>query len=172
MKLRPPTLAITDPATSRRKSRIGGSEGSSHVEFALSVIPLVMLLLCVMELGLALYNYEVVSESARAGARYAMVHGSTCVLPNGNSCWDQATGNTGLQAVVRGYSYPGMNSNNLIATASYSKAPGAAKCLTSGCTGAGDQVTVTVSYTYNFIIPLFTTKSLTMASNSAMIISQ
>jgi Flp pilus assembly protein TadG len=193
MKLSVPSLDITSPtiktpahwvpasllrpwcavsATPHLKSRIGGSGGASLVEFALSVIPLLMLLIGLMELGLALYSYEVVNESARAGARYAMVHGSTCLLPNGASCWDQATGNAGLQAVVRSYAFPGMNPNNLLVTASYSKAPGAPKCVTSGCTGAGDQVTVTVSYSSQLILPFRPSKALTLVSSSAMIISQ
>lgn len=145
-------------------------EGSLLVEFALTIIILVQLMFGVMQLCLAFYSYEVVNEYARAGARYAMVHGSNCLLPSTSSCYNDT--NAGLQTVVQNFAYPGINANNIVVTATNTFAPGRTSCLTAGCKGAGDQITVNVAYSYKLPIPLIPVKAFTMSSSSTMIISQ
>ncbi len=145
-------------------------EGSSIIEFILVFLVVMELLFGVMQLCLALYSYEVISEYARTGARYAMVHGSTCLLANGSSCSNDTSAE--LQAVIRSIHYPGIVAGNVVVTASNTFAPGRTTCLTAGCLGAGDQITVNVSYAYRLSIPFIPAKSWTMSSNSTMIISQ
>jgi len=50
--------------------------GQSLIEFALSGLFLVTLLLGVVEIGRLVLVYTTVANAARAGARYAIVHGS------------------------------------------------------------------------------------------------
>jgi Flp pilus assembly protein TadG len=147
-------------------------DASSIVEFALITAVVMSLLLGVMQICLAFYTYEVINEYARAGARYAIVHGSNCAFPNGSSCQAGTGSNPTLQTVVRGFGYSGINSSNVTVTSSNTHAPGQTSCLTTGCLGTGDQVTVTVTYAYKLAVPYLPTKSWTMSSSSTMIISQ
>lgn len=58
------------------RTRRRPNEGQTLVEFAL-VIPIMLLfLLGIVDLGRGIYIYSVVSNVAREGARYAIVHGS------------------------------------------------------------------------------------------------
>lgn len=145
-------------------------DGSSIVEFILVFLVVMELLFGVMQLCLAFYSYEVISEYARAGARYAMVHGSTCLLANGSSCYNDTDAE--LQAVIRSINYPGITTSNVVVTAGHTFAPGRTSCLTASCLGAGDQITVNVAYAYKLSIPFIPAKSFTMSSTSTMIISQ
>jgi hypothetical protein len=155
----------------RRVSRARRDQGSSIVEFALTIVVVMSLLLGVMQICLAFYTYEVMNEYARAGARYAIVHGSNCLLPGGGNC-QAGQGAPSVSTVVQGYNYPGIKPASLTVTPSNTFAPGQTKCLTTGCLGTGDQVTVTVSYTYKLAVPFIPSKSWTMSSSSTMIISQ
>jgi Flp pilus assembly protein TadG len=155
-----------------RKGRRGArdDEGSSIIEFALVAAIVVELMFGVMQLCLAFYSYEVINEYARAGARYAMVHGSSCLLPNGSSCYNDT--NAALQTVVQNINFPGINASNIVVTATNTFAPGRTSCLTASCKGTGDQITVNVAYTYKLSIPFIPATSWTMSSTSTMIISQ
>ena len=53
------------------------SRGSTLIEFALCAFLLVILLLSVVEMGRMILVYTTVTNAARAGSRYAIVHGST-----------------------------------------------------------------------------------------------
>lgn len=54
----------------------GRVRGSSLVEFSVSVFVLLMVLFGVIELQRMLFVYNTLADSARAGVRYAIVHGS------------------------------------------------------------------------------------------------
>ena len=145
-------------------------QGSSIVEFALTFIVVMALIFGVIQLCYAFYTYQVMNEYARAGARYAIVHGLNCTLPSNASCFNDSSAE--LQTVVRNYGYPGINPNNLTVTKANTFAPGQTACLTAGCAGTGDQITVTVTYPYTLSIPFIPSKFWTMSSSSTMIISQ
>jgi Flp pilus assembly protein TadG len=146
-------------------------QGSSIVEFALTFIVVMGLLFGVMQLCLAFYTYQVINEYAREGARYAIVHGSNCFLANGTtSCYNDS--NAELQTVVQNYGYPGITASNVNVTKTNTFAPGQTACLTAGCQGTGDQITVTVTYPYTLSVPFIPSKTWTMSSTSTMIISQ
>src|SRR4051812_38686345 len=67
-------------AAVRRRSNRG--RGQAVSEFAL-VFPLFLLLvLVVVDLARAIYVYAVISDAAREGARYAIVHGSESATDN------------------------------------------------------------------------------------------
>src|SRR5437870_2504551 len=70
---------------------IRGEAGQSTVEFALILLLFLMVILGIFEGSRLIFNYNIVSEAAREGVRYAMVRGSACVLPDGSSCTASAT---------------------------------------------------------------------------------
>jgi Flp pilus assembly protein TadG len=55
----------------------GAQRGETLVEFSLSLTVLLMTLLGTMEFGLAVFRYNIVSDLAQEGARYASVRGAT-----------------------------------------------------------------------------------------------
>ena len=58
------------------QKRLRDTNGQTLVEFSLSVLMLVMLLLGVFEICRMVLVYTTVCNAARMGVRYAMVHGS------------------------------------------------------------------------------------------------
>jgi Flp pilus assembly protein TadG len=53
------------------------------VEFGFFFLIFLGLAVALMELGRAVWTYETLSHAARAGGRYAVVHGSTNPIPDG-----------------------------------------------------------------------------------------
>jgi len=152
-------------AIRRSRPRVLSEQGSSLVEMALTMIILLMILFGLIEMCLALYTYHFVSDAAREGSRYAIVHGSSCQV-SGVSC--TAT-NTQIQSYVENLGFPGINPANMTVTTTWSASPGGAVCA---CKGPGDLVTVTVSYNFPLAIPFVPANILAMSSTSSMVISQ
>ncbi|MGI8959729.1 MAG: TadE/TadG family type IV pilus assembly protein [Bryobacteraceae bacterium] len=106
---------------------LGDSRGQSLIEFSLCAFLLVMLLLGVVEIGRMILVYTTVANAAKAGVRYAEVHGI-----------NSAATNSDVQTVVRNY----LSAAPLTATS--------ATITPSGVGGAvGTMVTVTVVYPYD-----------------------
>jgi len=63
--------------------RAGRSRGQALVEFALVAPLFFMLLLAIVEFGIAVYYIQVLNNAAREGARYAIVHGDESTRPTG-----------------------------------------------------------------------------------------
>jgi TadE-like protein len=152
------------------------------IEFLLSVIVLVTLVFGCMGLAMALYTYEIVNQYARDASRYAIVHGNGCsylVSGAATSC-DIGTGgtsssaaaNVALKTFLNNQIFPGINGANLAVTTTYTYAPGRSSCFATNCNGAGDQVTVNVSYPYLYNIPFIPQRLITMHGSSTMVISQ
>lgn len=172
--MRKPTLSLTDATPARPVH--AHERGSALVEFALTISILMTLLVGCMEACMAFYCYHTVNEYARIAARYAEVHGSTCKLVDGTSCYmgdNQPDGtNTALFNVLQNAGLLGVSTSNLLVKPTYSKVPSATQCANTNCNGAGDQVTVTVTYTFPYVIPFIPKKNLNMVSSSTMTISQ
>jgi Flp pilus assembly protein TadG len=139
--------------------------GASMVETMLVLMLALLLIFGIMEFGRALFTYHAISNAARLGTRYAIVHGANCI-PGG--C-------TATQASVRTYvrdSTPGITKNSMTVTTSWTGTPldsgqtcGEAANENRGCT-----VTVTVQYPFRFIVPYFGT-GFTFTSSSQMVVS-
>jgi len=149
--------------------QLTGDEGASTVEFALSASIFLMLLIGIMQIGLAIYTNHIVSEAAQDVARYAIVHGNTCLL-NGASC----TATTAqLQTYAQSLAYLGIDPANLNVTASYSANPLGGSCTpNANCANPGNMVTVTVNYAFPLNIPFIPASTLNLSSSSALLISQ
>jgi Flp pilus assembly protein TadG len=135
--------------------------GSSLIEFALISVMFVILLAGVVEMGRMVLVYTTIANAARAGARYAIVHGADqTVSPSGpgNPCTC-----TNVKTVVKNFASAGLvNTSALTITVAY---PG-------GNNNAGSLVTVTVAYTYDPFVNYFgTLLNKTLGSTSQGIIT-
>lgn len=70
----------------RRSHRVRSERGETLVEFAFASVIFFMMVFGTIEFGLAIWNYNLVSDLAQEGARFASVHGR-----NSDSPADQAT---------------------------------------------------------------------------------
>lgn len=135
------------------RRRLKDTNGQTLVEFSLSVLMLVMLLLGVFEICRMVLVYTTVCNAARIGVRYAMVHGS-----------DNSVTTSTIQSVVNNYLGPAtVNTTNATVTVNYPD--------TGGCTSPGCRVTVTVTYPYNPFTSYFPIGSVTLGSTSQGVIT-
>jgi Flp pilus assembly protein TadG len=112
-----------------RIRRFGDTCGQSLVEFSMCVFLLVMLLIGVVEIGRMVLVYTTISNAARAGTRYAIVHGT-----------DSSVTVSQVQSVVTDYlSAAPMTAANATVTVTYG--------ITSKTIGS--TVTVQVLYPYD-----------------------
>jgi Flp pilus assembly protein TadG len=156
------------PSAGRCRSCLRSERGSSSVEFALGASLLFMVVFGIIAITFALYSYNVVSESAREGARYAIVRGSACHFAS--AC---PASQTDIQTYVKNLGFPGMNTSKLTAAAAWAAYPAGGACTpNAGCNNPGNQVTVTVSYSFPVVIPFVPHRTLSMSSTAAMVISQ
>lgn len=151
--------------------------GAVAIEFALSVIILVILIFGSIGVSMGFYTYEVINEYARDASRYAIVHGNGCshqvnLVATSCSIGTGGTANIALNTYLNNQIYPGINGNNLRVGTTYTPGPGATTCNAPACNGAGDQVMVTVTYPYLYSIPFIPQNSFTMSAASTMVISQ
>jgi Flp pilus assembly protein TadG len=135
-----------------------GDEGGSLLEFAVTLPVLFSLMFCFMETCMALYTYEMISESAREGTRYAMVRGASCPSAANPTCEANAPQ---VKAYVAGLGWPNIGGGVITPTVSY-----------DGNEAVGSHVQVTVSYTFQIAMPFVPTKSITMSSTSKETIIQ
>jgi Flp pilus assembly protein TadG len=151
--------------TRRRETLTRGECGDSLVSFALTVPILFGFVFGLMQVCLALYSHEYISELAREGARYAIVHGPDCLTSSGTSCMVTATTGAG--------SFPSVNSY-----VSQSALPnlGGGKITVNTTYPSGEVVNqpvrVNVSCAFPFNILFVTSTTLTMSSTSEMYIIQ
>jgi Flp pilus assembly protein TadG len=142
-------------------------DGAAEVEFAFVVILLVMVLLGAVEMGRMVLVYNAVANAAKAGARYAMVHGvdRTGTGVDGPS---SASSYTQVQTVAQNYASAGLlNSSNVTVSVSYPNHSG-----TVAGNYPGDPVDVTVSYTYDPLVGYFgSLLNRTLSSTSEAVIT-
>jgi Flp pilus assembly protein TadG len=121
--------------------------GSTLVEFSLIAFMFIMVLLGVVEMGRMVLVYTTVANAARAGARYAIVHGGDRTGSGVNGPSGPGS-TTQIQTVVQNFASAGLvNVSNLNVNVTYP----------NGANTAGSPVSVTVSYTYDPLIPFFST---------------
>ena len=116
------------------RTTVRDERGQTAVEFALIAPLLVVLLLAIIQFGVAFHNYVTITDAARAGARQAII----ARFASGN--FTDAT-NTVKNAAAS------LDQKEL-------NKPGAISITSSGGMVAGSLVTVTVNYPYKIDIPL------------------
>jgi Flp pilus assembly protein TadG len=167
-----------------RLRRLKREDGGALVEYALVFIVFMTIVFGIVGFGQALYAYHFVSNAAREATRYAAVRGFTCANDqNGGSCQasNSASGITGpttqadITAYVASITPQGINSSDVTATAC--GVSGASMCSASSSDNfcvvgnanylalnyPGCIVQVTISYPFNFDVPLLPKSSTTTA---------
>jgi Flp pilus assembly protein TadG len=136
--------------------RAARERGTSSLEFASVLLILLSLVLGIMGLGHALYVYHAIGDAARQGTRYAMVRGSACTTWT-TACPASAT-----------------DVQNYVETVPSGLSAGAMTVTTTWSPNnkPGSTVNVRVQYNYKFIFPLLPSSTVSMSSDSQMVISQ
>jgi Flp pilus assembly protein TadG len=135
--------------------RAKSERGSSLVEFSLVAFLLVMLLIGIVEMCRMVLVYNDVAQAARAGVRYAIVHGS-----------DNLASTTAIQTVAKNFlgSAPVNLANvGLAVNVSY---PDTGACKIPGC-----RVKVTVTYPYDPLVGYFPITGVNLSSTSQGVIT-
>ncbi len=148
------TRVLSDADRNPRRSEAG----VSTVEFAMTLSILLTMLFGLMELALALYSYNFISEAAREATRYAIVRGSSC-SGFGSACPAAASD---VQNYVVGLGYPGLDSSLLTVSTTWP----------AGDNNPGHTVQVKVSYQFPLTIPFIPNRTINMSSTSQMTIQQ
>lgn len=150
--------------------------GSELVEFAFSVCILLMCIFGVIYVSLAAYADHYVVNAARAGARYAMVRGSSwggasCSATSGYSC--TAT-SANVASYVEDALAPGLAKENVTVETTWPgiTATGATCDTTDGVNSPYCVVKVQVSYSFALSLPLVPQKALLFTSASIIPISE
>ena len=160
--------------------RLYDDSGAQLVEFALSVVVLIMFLFGVLAFCYAMYTYHFVSYAAQEGSRFAMVRGAdwpnTCTSsapPNFAIPYSCRATSTDVQNFVRSIASPGINPNEITVTATW---PGTAPNCTSNCaacstaTSSGCYVRVLVTYPYLLNVPFMRQSTFTFSGTSEKVI--
>jgi Flp pilus assembly protein TadG len=116
------------------------------VELAIVAIALAVLLFGIIEMGLVVYDYNMVSSAAREAVRYAIVH---------------PTDTTGIRNAAIG-SAPFLTSSNITVSVS----------TTDPSDSTKQDAKVTISYPFTLQIPLLPSVSVTLRSTSQMLLAQ
>jgi Flp pilus assembly protein TadG len=144
-------------------------DGAATLEFALTSTVFFMSIFGILGFSLVIFAHHQISEAARQGSRYAMVHGNTCTV-NGSSCTAAASD---VQSYVRGLSLPAVNASSLTVNTTYSSYPTGSTCTpNTNCENSGDLVTITVTYPAPLNFPFVPSSILSFTSSSSMVISQ
>ena len=125
------------------------SAGQAQVEFALSILFVVLLIFGIIELILLIYTYNTLADAAKEGVRYAIVHGcdfdsTTC----SGTCSTACTDTTGSNVVARAKNFASASlhdTSKMTFNVDYNPggANGSSACSKAGCAGR-----VTVAYPY------------------------
>ena len=109
-------------------------KGASAVEFALLLPLLVLIIFGIIEFGLILFNQQVITNASREGAREGILFNS-----------DNRPTEADIKKVVSDYT-----KDHLV---SFQRGTEAIPEVPTGpCTALGNDLTVTVSYQYSFLI--------------------
>ncbi len=126
------------------------SQGQALVEFALTVVFVMLLMLAAIEMIVLLYTYNVLADAAKEGVRYAIVHGTgvggdNCSGPGGGgvTCTDSGANNV-ITAVTTYTSLSFHDSSAMTVTPTYDDSSSVAP----------SRVRVTIAYPYQPIFGL------------------
>ena len=170
-------------------------EGATQIEFILSLLTIMFTIFWTWEVVLAVYTYNVLSDAAKEGVRYAIVHGSnncyasgpggttqTCTgvtaptLCNGNTA---ALDSTGANVVTTVNCYAQLSLHDIsgmtiptTGTTGCNNIPisaGGTCMYPDGTNTAGSRVNVVVTYKYVPFLALPITPTLTTASQGRIV---
>lgn len=159
----------------RALPRLRGEEGSSLVETGMSLLIFLPLLFGAIQFSLVFYTYHDVTDAARQAVRWAAVRGATSCT-NTPGLYDCKATSDEIQSFVRGLGYPGLVASNINVSTNWLTASSTptswSACSSSPCNAPGNQVQVTVTYSYPISIPYWKSTNFNITSTSAMVIAQ
>jgi Flp pilus assembly protein TadG len=137
-------------------------EGGALVEFTFIAVMLVVVMFGIVEMGRMVLVYTTVANAARAGARYAIVHGAERTGTGVNGASGPGS-TTQVQTVVTDFASAGLlDTTKLNIAVNYP----------NGLNTADSPVTVTVTYPYDAWVPYFRSLlSVTLGSTSEGVIT-
>jgi Flp pilus assembly protein TadG len=148
------------------RARLDGAEkpassekGQSLVEMALVLPILLTFVIGLMQICMAFYTHECISELARQGTRYAIVHGSTCWTSANTSC---TVDSTGVATYVKDIGFPNIGGGTLAPEVTY----------LDGDEAPSHRVKVSITYKFPYNIPFIPASFLSMTTSSTMYIIQ
>lgn len=152
-------FALNSLVRGGRRNSLLCERGQALVEAAIALPVVVGFALTMIELCLAMYSYCLISESAREGTRYAIVHGAACVTASNASCTATITS---INTYVSGLGWPNLGAGTMTPATTFP----------DGNQNAGSRVQVQVSYVFPINLPFVPKNSITMSSTSVMYIVQ
>lgn len=124
----------------RMPRRLAGRGGQAMVEFSIIAFLLSVILLSVVEIGRMVLVYTTIANAARAGERYAVVHGSSRTGAGVDGPSGPGSNPAQVVTVVKNFASAGLLTGSLlVVTIAYS----------SGSNAPGQPVNVTVVYPYD-----------------------
>ena len=124
--------------------------GSALSEFALVAVIFFILFFGIIDMSRLMLKYHYVANAAREGTRYAIVHGSTSL--------SQASA-ADVKAYLKSMSLVDPENDNVVTT------------WPDGDNNPGSRVIVRVDYPFTFFLPNWFGPSITLSSQSEMVIS-
>ena len=134
-------------------------DGQALVEAAISLPIVAAFVFTLIEMCLAFYSFCLISEAAREGTRYAIVHGATCQTSGNASCTATAIS---VNSYVTHLAYPNLGGGTMTAATTF----------LDGNENAGSRVQVKVTYVFPINLPFVPRNSISMGSTSTMYIIQ
>lgn len=149
-----------------------GQRGATMVEFSLTLLTVIFVLFLLFEFSLWIYCYNVMANAAKAGVRYAVVHGS------GLSSSSQSGPAPGSGSASPGNSVCGTNVSDVVTEvnkwASFSiyktTAMSITICYLDGTNAAPNRVQVKVSNPVTTFFSIFTTPPVTATAQGRIVI--
>ena len=155
----------------RRLLRRADEGQATQIEFILSLLTIMFTIFWTWEVVLAVYTYNVLSDAAKEGVRYAIVHGSnnqncsgpapTGGCPSGGTP-DPSCAN--VTAVVKNYAALSLHD-----VSAMSVGPSCTLMYPDNSNTAGSKVNIVVTYTYVPFLALPIQPTLTTASQGRIV---
>jgi Flp pilus assembly protein TadG len=157
--------------------------GGALVEFAVTAVLLMTVVIGVIEFALVMYAYHFVSTAAQMGARYAIVRGahwtsacSTSAPPNFALSYGCKAASADVQNYVKSVTTSGLNSAKVSATTTWTATTPDCASSCTACSSSNAQgclVKVQVTYAFPFLPVLFFPQStLNLTSTAEMVIQE
>jgi Flp pilus assembly protein TadG len=144
-----------------------GEDGQTLIEMAITLPIMFALIFCFMELCLVFYTYDMISESAREGAQYAMLRSTDCVTNNAGVSVPCTATSTQVNTYVSHLGWPNIAGGTITPATTYVQvSPNAAGNI------PGNYVNVAVTYVFPIKMPFVSKNSITLNSSSQMYIIQ
>ncbi len=125
----------------RRIRRLGRDRsGASAVEFALIIVPFILVMFGVLEFGRLLWTINALQETAIAGARCMGVLNTSCAA---NGAYNAANATNYVKGVANGWGVGLATTDVTVNNA-------------ANCAGVADFSQVTITYTFQTAVPMIT----------------